>query len=586
LDPSVTAIVGRNETGKTSILFRLLDQYFYNRTFHQTDVPNLPNHASEAVRFSLVWQTESRDDQRVLQGAFGAEEEIRTITVRFAGATQQDAWWTYDINGKSARPPLQPVDHSLFPRPHYVNVGSPRDSKDRDLLPQTIDARLKDQGTPKPSWLETTYRKPAASMLMNLAGYGGSTRPSIGRGYEEPWPTSAAFVPPRPGPSIDELSQRFSTIGAQITTELRRWWRDPPGAVVGVLVRGSPTENRYTISWEARAPTGLPVHGGGIAWAITFMIEILFAQALAGDGTQQSHFVFDEPGGPLHPAAQRMLIKLLNDFAASSRSQLIYSTHSPFLLDWSFPHRIRLFVRDHQTGCGTIENKPYATRACRSVWDPLRDTIGVTLGDVSAVGDENLFVEGITDQILIAAASDLARKRGEPHLRLPGLSIVPYGSNLLGLAQLLEDATDANSRSVALIDTDRQGRNVEQVCHSKGVPTIRLDGFTAGRTGDAAIEDVVGVDDYIASVNEFYADFDWFGALNADDVRAQQGTRTLGRYLQRYFEDSWGQDFDKVTIATRLASSMEALSEPARERLLALLRKIRELLSPPSTGPD
>jgi hypothetical protein len=143
VDPSITAIVGRNDTGKTSLLSNLFE-HFYGIAYHARDNPNLPNHAPKPVRFSLVWQTESRDDQSSLQNALNFAEHIHTIKARFDASRPRNEWWTYGINDTTTQVRLK--DHSIFPRQHYVSVGTPLKPMDRDLLPAQFNAQLKEQG--------------------------------------------------------------------------------------------------------------------------------------------------------------------------------------------------------------------------------------------------------------------------------------------------------------------------------------------------------------------------------------------------------------------------------------------------------
>ena len=64
----------------------------------------------------------------------------------------------------------------------------------------------------------------------------------------------------------------------------------------------------------------------------------------------------------------------------------------------------------------------------------------MTLGDVGVISDKNVFVEGVTDQILLANASALLRRARVSHLDLTTTSIIPYGdltnlSHLIGMAR-------------------------------------------------------------------------------------------------------------------------------------------------------
>ncbi|HET7698376.1 MAG TPA: AAA family ATPase [Vicinamibacterales bacterium] len=571
VDPDVTALVGRNDTGKTSFLLRFLHQHFYLRVNHGSDSPKLPNASTEPIRFSLVWDTDARDSPPALQSLFRVTDRVRRIESRFDGAVQPSGAWSYYVNDSST-PTAEPLkDHSAFPRPHYVNVGPQLTPSDRNLLPTIFEAQLVEQGPPSADHLRTAFPIPAESLLLKLAHFGSTTRRSSGRGYEDPWAQPRAT----PGPSLAELRGRLADVSRDVTNEIRKWWHEPPGLTFEIAVGGSAELNSYGFAWEVRTDSGLRLHGAGLTWFISFVLEVLYIRAVAAE---QTLFVFDEPGAPLHPSAQRAVLRMLTEVTSTSGNQLIYSTHSPFMLDWSFPQRVRLFERDYSTGRTSIVNKPYApTTGFARIWDPLRSAIGVTLGDVSLVGRENVLVEGVSDQIILANASAFARLLGEPHLPFPEISIVPYG-DVPALERLLDEAARLGATNVGVVDSDAQAAFVEPVYVRRRVGAVRLDRFSDTSAVSAAIEDVVGVDDYVRCVNAFYGSFTWFQSLDPLRVATVRGTATLGKWLEEYFVKQFGRSFSKVAVATLLADSIESLSTPARVRLFGLIREILRVL--------
>src|SRR5262249_14998041 len=71
LDRQVTVIVGRNDTGKTSILHRFFDQYVFEGVIHSADVPRVAA-TSGPIQFSLTWDISEGDyDKFPLMAAFG-----------------------------------------------------------------------------------------------------------------------------------------------------------------------------------------------------------------------------------------------------------------------------------------------------------------------------------------------------------------------------------------------------------------------------------------------------------------------------------------------------------------------------------
>ena len=57
-------------------------------------------------------------------------------------------------------------------------------------------------------------------------------------------------------------------------------------------------------------------------------------------------FLFDEPGIYLHPTSQYDLLQILDTIGRTN--QVVYSTHSLFMLNKTFPSRHRLVVKSPQ----------------------------------------------------------------------------------------------------------------------------------------------------------------------------------------------------------------------------------------------
>jgi hypothetical protein len=574
LDSEVTVLVGRNDTGKTSVLNDFM-RNFYGQWMFGTDGPKLPGGATMAPRqkYSLEWEIRDEDRDK-MSAAFGPAGAGRRLLASFDEEPTNK--WAYEIDG-TALPDSMLSHRNLFPVPSYVHVAGPDGPRDR-LLPHRFAAqfaKLEGGNLEAPTYPDPVI--PIEGVLARLGGFGSHTRRLPGPGVDEPWEPSLAV----PGPSVAELNEAFRQVGVAVSEQLSQWWGEPSGVDFRVSVLGSQARNSYWVTCEIKTKNGLMMNGAGIRWFVALVLELLFLKATG----QRRLLLFDEPGAPLHPTAQRSVMRLLAAFAADAGSQLIYSTHSPFMLDWSFPQRIRLFERDYETGKGAIVNNPYHPgNRFTTVWDPLWSTIGVTLGDLSQLGETNVFVEGVTDQIILANASADARSRGLAHFDLPRTAIVPY-SDHQALQHLLNAAGNRAARCVAIIDTDRRSAesNIQQFQRA-GVQCLRLDEFSDTPGAKAAIEDVVGVDDYVLSLNASYGTFGWFAPLDVAEVRTKRGVKTLGRYLSDVF-DGLGQTLNKVRVATEIAARFQSLNPTTKARLDRLVAKASGVLDAGAKAP-
>ena len=244
------------------------------------------------------------------------------------------------------------------------------------------------------------------------------------------------------------------------------------------------------------------------------------------------------------------------------------------MIDWNFPQRIRLFTRNHESKRTQIENKQYHPReGIQHIWDPLRESIGVTLGDVGILGQANVLVEGVSDQVLLANASEAFASRGKPHFDLATISILPYG-DASALDHLIAVARSRTARVVVLADADEQGAKARRFCEREGVAYTSVGDFAERAEGDRSVEDVVGAAVYIAAINDLYARFDWFAPIDGERVQEELAGRSLGKYFQVFFEERFLHRFDKIAVAISIAQRLAELPDAVLLRFQSLIERI------------
>jgi hypothetical protein len=179
------------------------------------------------------------------------------------------------------------------------------------------------------------------------------------------------------------------------------------------------------------------------------------------------------------------------------------------------------------------------------------------MGDLAVLGDRNLLVEGVSDQILLANASVALVDSGDPHSNLAGISIVPFGDDVTTLARLLDRVDKMGGRALVLTDSDKAGDEIMKLCARRSVPALQVGQYVPGRPlgQDASVEDLVVGNDYLRVVNDFYVPFPWFAPLDLSTVPRQ------GRSLGRFVADAFGETFvprrfDKTAVAVALAEAL------------------------------
>lgn len=128
----------------------------------------------------------------------------------------------------------------------------------------------------------------------------------------------------------------------------------------------------------------------GFQWFLSFFFAINAVQR-AGD-----IILLDEPGPYLHPKAQTDILKALEILAKSD--QIIFTTHSPYLINPDNLERVRLVDKDDENGT-VIGNQVHASSVAKQeVYTPIMTAIGLDLSkSFGTFGDHNVIVEGISD---------------------------------------------------------------------------------------------------------------------------------------------------------------------------------------------
>jgi predicted ATP-dependent endonuclease of OLD family len=181
-------------------------------------------------------------------------------------------------------------------------------------------------------------------------------------------------------------------------------------------------------------------------------------------------YLFDEPGVYLHPQGQKDLLQVFEKLA--DENQIIYATHSLFLLNQNFPERHRLVYKD--VNGTSIDRKPYQQN-----WKRATDALGVFLASNILFSNKVLLVEGDSDPLYVYELFRQLNKSGDVDCDLNALGVMSFSNyqNLRFLLQVFKKESKDTS-VVVLVDGDGAGKTllqqVTELCRKLEVPTLRL----------------------------------------------------------------------------------------------------------------
>lgn len=277
------------------------------------------------------------------------------------------------------------------------------------------------------------------------------------------------------------------SLAVHATPEAGAGPRDPEGPFLQIRVLN--TRHNVSVPFDERSR--------GFVWFFSFLA---YFSELEESAEQPLVLLLDEPGLSLHATAQNDLLRFIDDRLAS-RHQVIFTTHSPFMVDPHRFNRVRTVVDDEQRGTVISED---VLRVDGETAFPLHAALGIELTQTLFVGPHVLFLEGASDVVYLQYLSDHLNAVGRRGLDdrwvlVPGGGITKlpafltlFGANKLTVAVL----TDSSPDNAHVIQTLRDAGKLYQA----GLVQI---GQAVGRD-EADVEDLLDTKTYVELVNNAY----------------------------------------------------------------------------------
>ncbi|MDR7927241.1 AAA family ATPase [Acidithiobacillus thiooxidans] len=230
----------------------------------------------------------------------------------------------------------------------------------------------------------------------------------------------------------------------------------------------------------------------GFRWFFSFLAA--FGEF---EGKHSPIILLDEPALTLHGKAQADFLRFINERLAPM-SPVIYTTHSPFMVEADKLNRVRV-VEDHGPPVGATSSDEVLASDPDSLF-PLQAALGYDIAQNLFVGPHNLVVEGTSDYIYLKIMSDLCgasnRKSLDERWR-----VLPAGgaTNIPTFVSLVGPHLDVT----VLADSDTKGmQRVTNMIEQKLLADHRLIMANEATGADQAdIEDLFSEGDYLKLYN-------------------------------------------------------------------------------------
>ena len=260
---------------------------------------------------------------------------------------------------------------------------------------------------------------------------------------------------------MDEIIERKRTrsillqsASTKLTKEFREWWRQGDHRF---RFEADGNHFRIWVSDDTR-PTEVELENrsSGMQWFLSFYLVFLVESLREHKGAV---LLLDEPGTSLHPLAQRDLSAFFDSL--STTNQLIYTSHSPFLVDADRLERARkVYLDSNGTTKATAnltlsEGREQQTGAAYAVHSALNLRVAESL----LLGCKPILVEGPSDQHYLTAIKALLVSAGEI---TPSRELVfppSGGARTVRVVASILTGRDETLPTV-LLDSDRPGRQM------------------------------------------------------------------------------------------------------------------------------
>ena len=358
---------------------------------------------------------------------------------------------------------------------------------------------------------------------------------------------------------------------SQLTLSFKKWWLQ--GDYIFEF-EADGNHFRINVSDKLR-PEAIELEGRsrGLQWFFSFFLVFLVE-------TKEEHsntiLLLDEPGLSLHPIAQYDLAKFFRKL--SEDNQLIYTSHSPFLIDMENLANVKAVYIDTETGRTKVSaNLRYnETDAVKSIY-PVHAALGLTVSDTLLLGCLPVLVEGPSDQIYLNLIKRYLIGIGELK-NSKEIVFIPTGGvkGMAPVAKLLSSRDD--SLPQVLLDSDKAGKDyLKQLINGRyrdeKTKVLEVSQFLTD--GEYEIEDLVPTASIIQIIDRMYRCDQYFEdyyqnllpIVNQIELWANKNSIVLINGWKVDVARSAQNRFDKV---------MESVPEQLKQSWIRLFRKIVE----------
>lgn len=275
-------------------------------------------------------------------------------------------------------------------------------------------------------------------------------------------------VDPQNNPSSEEIERiankkkereiLLSSASSSFTKAFNEWWKQ------GDYTFEFQADGNFFRIWVSDKirpeKIELEARSTGLQWFFSFYLVFLVESEAHH---QNAVLLLDEPGVTLHPLAQKNLFEFFESLG--EKNQMIYTTHSPFMVDSDHLERVRSVYVDKSGKTVVSANlraaeQTHGVNQSQSIY-PVHAALGLTVSDTLLINCEAILVEGESDQLYLSALKNLLISLGKI-TPLKDLIFIPTGGvkGIKATSNII--ASKADERPFVIVDGDIPGQKTKK----------------------------------------------------------------------------------------------------------------------------
>lgn len=378
---------------------------------------------------------------------------------------------------------------------------------------------------------------------------------------------------------FEDFKAELEATQANITEELFEFWSTNQNLDIQFdidKIKGTDAHNNQHIlkhildirvrNNQTKVSLPLKNRSKGFNWFFSFLV---WFKKIQEDINSNYIILLDEPGLNLHASAQTDLLNFIEHL--SNEYQIIYTTHSPFMVDSKHLERVRTVLETEE---GSVISTTIQEKDPKTLF-PLQAALGYDIAQNLYISKNNLLVEGVSDLIYLQVMSGLLQNNKRTGLD-ENITIVPVGGmekiatfvsllrgNNLSIACILDSSIDTSSKS----RLDNLIR--EKIIQKKKI--LFFDEFIEG-TNEADVEDLFEKQEYLTYFNLAFHEH-----KNLDVSELNGKINRIVLQINKFFDIERYNHYRPANMLACSQVTMENFSEQTLDRFEAAFTAINKL---------